>query len=625
VTGEYRKIITNRLLNTFRLGYNRRGLASEAFEQGGAVDPALYMVPPEHWLYPMGADPIMGTLNVTNLTGVGLGRGWVDRNTNRFQFVDNAVYTRGANTLKFGADITIMRMGGDNPSRPGGELSFASIDAFLRGLPRQFRGDVLPTTDFNRNLRWSTFGTYFQYDWQVHTRATLNLGVRHDFYTVPTEKDGKISNLKNPLTDSTFTVLGTNGDFWWENPSYLNFSPRVGFSWDPTGSGRTAVRAAAGVFHNLVQPEVFRQAAYRTAPFGLETNLQAVEGVIPFPEGLYDYIVGLGQAQADVFPFPYYKDEVGNPRIVQWNLNVQREVLPSTSITIGYAGSRGYDTTDRWALNAAYTELINGRYVFLPGVTRPNPNFNLDLSSNTNSGRSWYNSLQVEMQRRFRDRWQLQLAYTWSKAMDFLSSSGPEEGMYTHARHLMRGLSGFNAGQRFVGSGVWQLPAGDGSGLLDAIFGNWQLSGIFNLTAGSPEQISTGVPSALAALGLTAQRPDLVAGGDINPIIGSPDQYFDASQFVFAPPRTIGDVGRNTLIGPGIASIDLGLTKNISLAQQSRLQLRMEVFNLLNRANLGSPDTSIFNSNGVRNANAGFISGTATTARQIQLGARFDW
>jgi hypothetical protein len=622
LTAEHKKIFTNNFLHTFRFGYNRRGLDSEASENPG-VDPALFTVPVENWLYPMGADPIMGGISVTNLTGVGLGRGWVDRSTNRFQFQSTSVYTRGASTWKFGVDVMHMRFGGDNPSRPAGELTFTSIDNFLRGLPTRFRGDVLPETDFNRNMRWNTYGAFAQYDWQFHPRATLNLGIRYDSYTVPTETDGKIANIKNPLTDTEINVLGTNGDSWWENPSLLNFSPRVGLSWDPTGSGKTAVRAGFGIFHNLVQAEVFRQSAYRTAPFALETNLAAAAGVIPWPEGTYDYIVSLGQAQADIFVFPYFKDEVGNPRGLQWNFNVQRELLYNTAITIGYAGSRGLETTNRLALNMAVADVVDGRYVFAPNARRPNPAFNLDLTSNTNSGDSWYHSLQVEGQRRFQGGWQLQLAYTWSKAMDLVSSSGPETEMYTWARHLGRALAGYHVGQRLTGSGVWQLPAA-GQGWTNAIFGGWQLSGILNLTEGNPESITIGDQSALVALGLQGFRPDLIPGGDHNPVTGDPDQYFDASQFVLPPARTIGDTGRNTLIGPGIASVDLGLTKNIQLGTK-RIQFRLEFFNILNRANLGSPDTTVMNGNGVRNAEAGYIDNTSTTARQTQLGLRFDW
>jgi hypothetical protein len=621
-TIEHKKILSTRLLHTFRFGYNRRGLATFSSEDPG-VDPALFMVPPDKWLFPMGAEPIMGTLSISGVTSVGLGRGWVDRSTNRFQFVSNGVYSRGANTLKFGLDWTHMRMVGDNPSRPGGELSFGSIEAFLRGRPRQFRGDVLPETDWNRHLLWNTIGSYVQYDWQVHARATVNLGLRHEFYTVATERDGKYANLRDPLNDTEITVLGTRGDPWWENPSFLNFAPRVGLSWDPTGSGTTAVRAGGGVFHNLIQPEAFPQFAWRTAPFGLETNIQAAEGVIPFPVGLYDYIVGLGQAQADMFIFPF--DDAGNPRRVQWNVNVQRQLFNNIAVMVGYAGARGLEETTRFALNAAQTEVIDGHYVFPTGARRPNPAFNSNLLSNTTRGvTSWYHGLQLEVQRRFQAGWQLQVAYSRTKSLDLASGYTPTATMYVHAPHLSRGLSAFHSGQRLTASGVWQLPGQGREGWIGTLLGGWQLGGILNLSEGNPHSITMGARAALAALGLAGDRPDLVPGGDNNPVIGDPDRYFDASQFAFPAARAIGDVGRNTLIGPGIATLDLGLTKNVAFGTR-RLQLRAEVFNLFNRTNLGTPATLVFNASGVPTAGAGFISSTSTTARQVQLGVRLEW
>jgi hypothetical protein len=369
---------------------------------------------------------------------------------------------------------------------------------------------------------------------------------------------------------------------------------------------------------------VLRQSAYRTAPFALETNYQADPGEIPFPTGLYDFVLGLGADQADIFPFPYFADEVGNPRVLQWNFNVQRQILPSTGITVGYAGSRGLEMTTRRVLNAARTEIVNGRYVFPTGARRPNQHFDLDLASNTNTGDSWYHALQVELQRRFSANWQAQFAYTWSKALDLVSSSGPESLMYHHAPELSKGLAGYDVRHRFTGSFVWQMPGRDAGGVLGNVFGGWQLGGILNLTQGNPVQVSMGNRAALANIGLAGSRPDLIPGGDNNPILGDPDRYFDPTQFVLPPTRAIGNVGRNTLIEPSIATVDVGLTKNIPLGTK-RLQLRVEAFNLLNRANLGAPDANVMNGTGRRNANAGFISTTSTAARQMQLGARFEW
>jgi hypothetical protein len=197
---------------------------------------------------------------------------------------------------------------------------------------------------------------------------------------------------------------------------------------------------------------------------------------------------------------------------------------------------------------------------------------------------------------------------------------------------LGKGLAAFHASNRLSASGVWLLPFGAGRAVgtdwprwLDAIVGGWQLGGILTLSDGNPSTVGMGTPAALTSIGFSGLRPDLIEGGNNNPVTGDPDKYFDVSQFVPPPPRTIGNLGRNTLILPGIATVDLGLTKNTPIRDRARLQLRIEFFNLLNRANFGGPALSVFNASGARQGNAGFIASTSTTARQIQLGARFEW
>jgi hypothetical protein len=307
-------------------------------------------------------------------------------------------------------------------------------------------------------------------------------------------------------------------------------------------------------------------------------------------------------------------------------------------VTVGYAGSRGLNLTNSVNRNTAHAELIDGRYVFPAGATRPNEAFNLALESKENASDSWYHSLQVEFSRRFRSGWMLQTAYTFSKTVDEASQyqptfSGDGGGVtYYWVPDLRRGLAAFHVGNRFSATGVWMVPVGAGqrfaansTGWVNMLLGGWQLGGQLLISDGSPMTIGMGARPDLAALGLGSDNPDLISGGDNNPVIGDPDRYFDISQFAFPPARTIGNLGRNTLIGPGLVTVDLGVTKNAVLSERMRLQVRLEIFNLLNRANLGAPSTSVFNASGRPVGNAGFIASTSTSARQIQLGTRLEW
>lgn len=626
MTLEEKKIFSPRLLNTFRFGFSRPGIGEESVEDP-PTDPRLHFVPQAAWRFPLGAPPIVGSVNVTGVSGVGLGRGWVDRKINRFQYVDDLLYNLGAHSLKFGMNWQRIQYNGDNPSRPAGEFTFGTIESFLLARPSQFRGDILPGTDSVRGIRYSIIGWYFQDDWSVTRRLTLNLGFRHEFYTVPTEVNGKISNLRKPLTDTVPTL----GDPWFENPSLKSFMPRLGIAYDPTGSGKTAIRSGFGIFYNQLFPDTFEQAAFRTAPFGLETNIQG-EGRIPFP-AIYDFVVNQGQGQADLHLFPF--DYTRNPHVLQWNLSVQREIQSNTAVTIAYAGSRGINLFKRVNLNTPKADVVNGRYFFPTTARRPNPFWDLVLTSREMSADSWYHGLQVAVQRRFASGLKLQGSYTFSRAIDDASQINNDfaglaaEIAYYLDPDMRKSLAPFDVRQVFVASAVWELPFGPGKtfggswkGLTAQLAGGWQLAGVLNSSAGTPSTITMAIRNDLRVLSIAEDPPDLVPGTSNNPVLGNPDRYFETSGFVPPPARTIGTLGRSTLIGPGLVNMDLAISKNFGITEKSHAQFRVEIFNLANRPNMGQPSTQVFDARGQRVGGVGFISNTATTARQVQFGLK---
>jgi hypothetical protein len=625
-TFEEKKIFSPKLLNIFSFGFGRQGTGEQSLESP-ATDERLQFVPRSAWRFPLGAPPILGSINVSGVTGIGLGRGWVNRLINRFQYIDDMVYNSGAHSLKFGINWQRLQYNSDNPSRPAGDFTFASIVDFLAGQPSQFRGDILPSTDSVRGIRYSIIGWYVQEDWKAHPRLTLNLGFRHEFYTVPTEVNGKIGNLRNPLTDATIAI----GDPWFKNPSLKSFMPRVGLAYDPTGSGKTAVRAGFGIFYSQLYPDVFEQAAFRTAPFGLETNIRGI-GTIPFP-GIYQAVVreGLGQADLHLFPFDYAR----NPHMIQWNMNIQRQILGQTAVTVAYSGSRGINLLKRVQLNTAKADVINGRYVFASNARRPNSAWSLALTSREMSANSYYHGLQVGIQRRMQRGFQIQGSYTYARTIDDASqinndfaSAGPEIAYYWDPG-MSQSLAQFDVRHVFTAASVWELPFGSGKafgsnwkGLVEHILGGWQAGGILSLASGPPVSVSVQTRTDLSPLGLAQDSPDLAPGASNNPVLSNPDRYFDTSAFLFPAARTIGNLGRDTLIASGIANFDFSLSKNARLSERVAAQFRAELFNVLNRANLDIPARQVFDSRGRRSGNAGFISRTTTTARQLQFGLK---
>ena len=356
-----------------------------------------------------------------------------------------------------------------------------------------------------------------------------------------------------------------------------------------------------------------------------ETNIQ--RGTIPF-FGIFDKVVNEGIGADDMQPFAY--DYMHNPHMFQWNLNIQHEILPGMAASIGYTGSRGINLMHQTCLNTATADNVNGRLVFPDDAQVPNQAFsNLCLLSQEASTDSYYHALQTSLQRRFADGFQVQVAYTFSKSVDEssqINSAFTNNGggvSYYNDPNLRRSLSAFHVANVFTASGVWQLPFGnDLDGAAGAILGGWQLGAILKLADGPPISVTVDERGELDDLNYGLDTPDQASGGSNNPVLGNPDRYFDANAFVFPPDRTAGNVGRNTLIAPGLANLDLSLTKTTRVGETVTVEFRAEFYNIFNRVNLGLPETLALDGPGEVNPDVGFIDSSTTTMRQIQFGLR---
>ena len=660
LTLAYTHIFSTQVLNTFRFGFGKRVSGQSAFEDP-LEDFDLRFVPEDAWSAPQGADWIQGQLSIGGVSNPGIGStqagaGWTLLDTENWEYYDDVIYTRGPHSLKFGFTWSRVLTGGDNPSRPGGVYSFDDLVKFWKAEAGQFRGAILPDLDTIRELKIDTFGFYLQDDWQVTPRFNANLGLRYEFYTVPTEKDGKLSNLIDPLNDDTITMSGQildadgeptgvkSGESWFLNPSLKSFMPRIGLAFDPTGSGKTALRLGAGLFYNHIQPDTFQRAIFRSAPFIKETNFRRG---INFPDA-FDQVVNQGIGAVEMQPFDY---NMKNPHMYQWNLNIQQEVIPGTAVTVGYAGSRGLNLLNQRNINAKVADIVDGRLVYAADAARPNQSElfgDLQLLSQDASSDSWYHALQMGLQRRFQAGYQLQLSYTYSRTIDEssqINSAFNNQGggvSYWPIPDLRRSLAAFHVASAFSASGIWQLPFGQGqalgnswNGLTETFLGGWQLSGILRMADGPATSITmSGNNSLTRRGGLQLTTPDLAAGGSTSPVLGTKDSfhYFDVSAFQPPPSveggseiRTLGTVGRNTLIGPGVATLDFSLTKNTKVTETVNVQFRSEFFNILNRANFGLPNSTVFGRTGNPTSSAGRLGATTTSARQIQFGLRITF
>ena len=605
LTLEERHVTSPTVLNEARLGVNRSNPREDINPLNPHTDIAFVPGKP------------FGQIQVTGLTEIG-----TDRNNprnfsqNLYQLTDNVFWGTGRHHFKSGINLEHFRYDGFSDSRSRGRLRFSSIEDFLTGKTRDFEL-AKPGSDFERHYRQNLVGTYIQDDFQFRPQLTFNLGLRWEFVTTPKERDGKVSNLRS-INDPAVTI----GDPLFKNPTYRNVAPRLGFAWDVTGDGRTAVRGGAGVFYEQPLFYLYRSPIFRSLPF-VDRGLTS-KPALPIDIG------NLGSGGApDTEPMPY---NLKSTYTVQYNLNVQRE-LPffGTVASVGYMGSRGHNLFGQGDINTAIPEIRDGKPFWPAGSKRRNPNFGT-VRSVLQGFRSHYNGLSVGLEKRRSNGFQAQLAYTYGKSMDNRSGAGgrlefrngQSRTFDPYNYDLDWGRSDFDVRHNLTVNASYELPFGKGRA-----YGGWQINMIGTYASGAPfSPIIPGDPDRDGS-SENPGRPDLVAGCNPKNVPGGrgPNLWFNPQCFAFPTPGTRGNARRNSLEGPSLSTVDVGLVKTTPLAAGVQVQLRFEVFNLFNRANfdipLNDPDGSaIFDDKGNRLVDAGKIYSLVTDGREMQFAIR---
>lgn len=605
-TAEYRRILTPALLNTARFSHSR--LRFEQLPNFPSVPDLAFIA---------GQNEI-GVMNVGGLTPIG-GTATNPSSNNSFYWTmsNDLSFVKGRHLLKTGALVEHLRTNKLTATNIRGSYTFGNVRTFLAGTPTRFVG-VPPGAELERVRSNTLFGFYVQDDYRATDRLTLNLGLRYEFYTIPAERNGLDTSLRDVFLERSFTV----GPPFGKNPSLRDWAPRLGFAWDLKGDGRTAVRGGAGMYHDTDGPfnSAFGIAAF-SPPFAATATINTP--AFPRPASL-----SAGAASARTIDY-----NIKQPHGLSYNVSVQRELPGQITATVGYAGSRAYDLMSAVEANPIVPQIrADGSKFFPAGAPRRNTAFG-PIDYRTNGGHSAYNSLQLSAQKRFSQRYQLQAAYTLSKTMDNLqaqlnadvnnSSVYPQD---PYDRDIDWARSDFDVRHLFSANFVWDLPGRSDS----ALVGGWQFNGIVTLRSGVPFTPRLGGTNWSRSGNTSGEdRPNLKPG--VNPdtlILGDPSRYFDTSAFLLPERGTFGNAGRNILTGPNYAMTNVSLVKNTRLGvlgSGGQLQLRLEVFNVLNRPNFATPDRVVFAAQTATEAplaTAGRITRTITSARQVQLGVK---
>ncbi len=400
------------------------------------------------------------------------------------------------------------------------------------------------------------------------------------------------------------------------------------------------MRGGFGVCDHLPLLYIYTPKAAQGTPFVVSTTVRNLPAG-SFPKGAFSLanfssLTGLGST--------YIQPDPPRNYIMNWNLTIQRQLISDLTLQAAYVGSRGIHnafTMDDSNIVLPVAKTAQGYVWPTPqgSGTRQDPNAGV-LRSDWWDGDSYYHGLQTMVRKPLSHSFQIQGSYTWSKCLDTGSAAsrgdqflnGITSPLFFDKAHR-KGFCDFNIFHTFTLSSLWNVPAPSGNALARAILGNWELGTILNSTSGTPfTAMISGDP-----LGLNSDDPigypNILSTPECKHPVnsGNAQHYIKTQCFTFPSPATLlGNSGRNGVVGPGLLDLDMSAYKNVPVSRISeafRMQFRAEFFNILNHTNFAVPlsTNAIFNQSGNLLANAGRLTATQTTSRQIQLGVKVIW
>jgi hypothetical protein len=644
-------IFSPEILNTFSAGFSRA-----AFN----LDSALLASFPSNLSFVTGGGPggiVVGggtsTTGVAALTSPGPNNAagvWNRRNL--FTWSDSVQINKGKHQISTGVWLQRIQDNEDTASRQLGVATFGSLQTFLQGTTTTFQ--VVPDPN---ELGWrSLFGAWYVQDTiKLLSNLTLTAGLRHEFTTGWNEESGRAANYIPDANGVLLTAPRRGDSAFTENNATRLFSPRVGLAWNPFGNGKTAIRAGFGTYYSLIDDLSFLlnslPPANGSATFSNVSLFSAVPirpGVQPPPS------CGPGvPTPCSTFAPQGIQADAKTPTVEEWNFKIEQELTANTVLRVSYLGSHGYHNLLSVDLNSipaqvcssasgciaggtpgtARTTVPQGAQ-YIPIASRPNPYLGAGFFWNT-EGNSSYNALQLDATHRLSRGLQFRANYTWSKNLDMnsgltIAQANNQPQMIMDRNDLSRdwGPSALNVTHQASISGSYDLPFGPGKpwrnsarGWESKLIGGWQLNGIATMLSGFPFTPQVGSNRSGDGDTRNPDRPVIDPSFSGPLLLQTPNQWFNPKAYRLPDPGTWGNLGRGTLRGPGLADLDMSLFKNTSLSEKTRLQFRAEFFNILNRANFGPPNATVF-TNGAISPSAGLITTTATESRRIQMGLK---
>ncbi len=649
VSVEETHIFSPALLNIARVGYSRA-----AYFYTGEPTPGTPAadVPGFVASKPVGAVVVGGSAAANPAAQVSLAGSNVGSNLhiarNLFTFQDHATLTRGRHQFSAGVWLQPLQSNEDLALTQFGQATFTGLQQFLQGTVGSFLYDPAPT-----EMNWrSLLGAWYAQDvMRVSPKLTVSLGLRDEFTTGWNEAHGRAANFifNNGVIQTQPRIA--NSAFTVNNAKFLP-QPRIGVAWSPF-SRKTVLRGGFGMYNDLQDALGYRMD--QNAPFNPSYGISNLPvASLPLP-------ISPVPANAKIAPAGVQPD-MHTPTLISWSFGVEQELSTNTVLTVGYVGSHGYHQIVSLDDNeptptvcpagqcpanypATFPAPLGGAAVpagsyYIPAGT---PAANPALGSAWawfSVGTSSYNALQVELNHRLSDGLMLRGVYTWSKALDDgdslnATAAGNAPGLVSNPFDVKAdwGPATYDVRNVAVIDGIYNLPLGRHrrylhglSSVPNAIVSGWTANSIVTLQSGFPFTPQLSYNPSNNGDTKNPVRPFADPAFHGSAIVGKPTEWFDPAAFLAPPTGSgfYGNLGRDSLTGPGVATWDMSMLKDTSLHGRLNLEFRAELFNILNRANFNTPNLVVFTPSGV-SPTAGVITGTSTTARQIQFGLKLLW